>query len=253
MGTHYSPRMITDGLALCLDAGNPKSYSGTGTTWYDLSGNNNHAVLVGTTSFVTWNSAGYFDHDPGNTYFGATSSTTSGSTDYGAYWNVPHSASLNPNGGFWSVCGWAKVVGDQSANGVGWFHKLGSTSEKGVHLEPISGNFRINGDSSWGHINYNINNSSVWQYFSVTFSQSSGTYGTDTGVLKFYINGSLAAESSTFYPSADDGDSIWLGRRNGHLRHFMKGHIQGYQYYTKTLSQSEINTNFNISRTRFGV
>ena len=46
MGTHYSPRIVTDGLILYLDAANTKSYPGTGTAWYDLSGNNNHSTLV---------------------------------------------------------------------------------------------------------------------------------------------------------------------------------------------------------------
>ena len=32
-------------LLLNLDAANPASYSGTGTTWNDLSGNNNHGTL----------------------------------------------------------------------------------------------------------------------------------------------------------------------------------------------------------------
>jgi hypothetical protein len=38
MAYFHSPRIVTDGLVLCLDAGNPKSYPGSGTTWYDLSG-----------------------------------------------------------------------------------------------------------------------------------------------------------------------------------------------------------------------
>lgn len=39
MALAHSPKIITDGLALCLDAGNPKSYPGSGSTWYDVSGN----------------------------------------------------------------------------------------------------------------------------------------------------------------------------------------------------------------------
>ena len=37
MGITYNPRTITDGLVLCLDAGNSKSYPGSGTTVYDIS------------------------------------------------------------------------------------------------------------------------------------------------------------------------------------------------------------------------
>jgi hypothetical protein len=46
MSTRYGPRIVTDGLVLYLDARNPKSYQGSGTIWYDISGNNNHFNIV---------------------------------------------------------------------------------------------------------------------------------------------------------------------------------------------------------------
>ena len=39
MGLSHSPRIVTDGLVMCLDAGNSRSYPGTGTVWTDLAGN----------------------------------------------------------------------------------------------------------------------------------------------------------------------------------------------------------------------
>lgn len=38
MGTYGGPNIIRDGVIFAIDAANPKSYPGTGTTWYDLSG-----------------------------------------------------------------------------------------------------------------------------------------------------------------------------------------------------------------------
>ena len=46
MGLAHSPRIVTDGLVLALDAGNTKSYPGTGTTWTDISRNSNDGSLV---------------------------------------------------------------------------------------------------------------------------------------------------------------------------------------------------------------
>ena len=46
MGTSYNPHIVSDGLVLCLDAANPRSYPGSGNTWYDLSGNGNNFTLV---------------------------------------------------------------------------------------------------------------------------------------------------------------------------------------------------------------
>jgi hypothetical protein len=49
--------LVTSGLVVHLDASDPSSYPGTGTTWFDLSGNNKHATFVGS---PTWFSSGYF-------------------------------------------------------------------------------------------------------------------------------------------------------------------------------------------------
>ena len=49
MGVDYNPKIVTNGLVLCLDAANVKSYPGSGTTWIDLSGNGNNGTLTNTT------------------------------------------------------------------------------------------------------------------------------------------------------------------------------------------------------------
>ena len=51
MATLYAPRIVTDGLVLCLDAGNRKSYPGSGTSWVDMSGNNNTGTLTNGPTF----------------------------------------------------------------------------------------------------------------------------------------------------------------------------------------------------------
>ena len=70
MATHYSPKIATDGLVLCLDAGDKNSYPGSGTTWYDLAGSNNGTLTNG----PTFNSAnlGYFIFDGSNDYVNFT-------------------------------------------------------------------------------------------------------------------------------------------------------------------------------------
>ena len=52
MATLYSPKIVTDGLVLCLDAGNNKSYPSSGTAWNDLSGNNNNGTLTNGPTFT---------------------------------------------------------------------------------------------------------------------------------------------------------------------------------------------------------
>ncbi len=45
MGLAHSPRIVTDGLILCLDAASKRSYPGTGTTWTDRSANGYDGTL----------------------------------------------------------------------------------------------------------------------------------------------------------------------------------------------------------------
>jgi hypothetical protein len=44
MSYHNNPRIVTDGLTLCLDANAKRSYPGTGTTWYDLTANQQNGI-----------------------------------------------------------------------------------------------------------------------------------------------------------------------------------------------------------------
>jgi hypothetical protein len=55
MGFYRGPHIVTDGLVLSLDAGNVKSYPGTGTLWNDLSGNGNNGTLINGPTFGSAN------------------------------------------------------------------------------------------------------------------------------------------------------------------------------------------------------
>lgn len=69
-------QIVTSGLALYLDAANPLSYRGTGSSWYDLSGLGNHATIYGNPTLSSSN--GIL-----NNYF-----TLNGSTQYVATTNA---------------------------------------------------------------------------------------------------------------------------------------------------------------------
>jgi hypothetical protein len=63
MSVNYNTSIVTNGLITCLDAGNPKSYPGSGSTWYDLSGNNNHATIHNLTYTSTYKGSFNFSND----------------------------------------------------------------------------------------------------------------------------------------------------------------------------------------------
>jgi hypothetical protein len=54
----FANTIVQQGLVLNLDAGNPYSYAGAGTAWYDVSGNTKDFIIDG--SGITYNSGGYF-------------------------------------------------------------------------------------------------------------------------------------------------------------------------------------------------
>lgn len=58
---------VTSGELIRVDAGLTDSYGGSGTTWYDLSGNDNDLTLAS----QSWNSSGYFNMSS-SFYFGKT-------------------------------------------------------------------------------------------------------------------------------------------------------------------------------------
>ena len=51
MGLAHSPSIVTDGLVLCVDAANTKSYPGSGTTWTDVSGKGYDGTLTNGPTF----------------------------------------------------------------------------------------------------------------------------------------------------------------------------------------------------------
>jgi hypothetical protein len=63
----YSPHIETSGIGLCLDAGEPASYPGTGTTWSTLYGTGGDATLVNSPTYSSDN-GGYFEFNGTNQY-----------------------------------------------------------------------------------------------------------------------------------------------------------------------------------------
>ena len=60
MSLSHSPLIVRDGLVLCLDAANPRSYPKSGTTWSDLKGSNDGTLTnMGASNFDSANGGTY--------------------------------------------------------------------------------------------------------------------------------------------------------------------------------------------------
>ena len=73
MSVNYNPTIVTDNLIFCLDAGNVKSYPGSGITWTDLSGRGKNGTLVNMEieDYINSN-GGYLNFDGSNEYVNTT-------------------------------------------------------------------------------------------------------------------------------------------------------------------------------------
>jgi hypothetical protein len=71
----HSPQISLNGLVLCLDAANSKSYPGSGTTWTDLSGRGNNGTLVNGVGYNSGN-LGSLVFDETNDFVNCGNSTT---------------------------------------------------------------------------------------------------------------------------------------------------------------------------------
>jgi uncharacterized delta-60 repeat protein len=88
MGISYNPRIVTDGLVLALDAANPKSYPGSGTTWTDLSGNGNTGTLTNGPTYSSAN-GGSIAFDGVDDYSALTSNYTLSAGWTLSFWGNP--------------------------------------------------------------------------------------------------------------------------------------------------------------------
>ena len=80
MGLSHSPRIVTDGLVFCVDAGDKMSYPGAGTTWTDLSKNRNNGTLINGPTFDSAN-GGSISLDGSNDYISVGSFNEDSSQD----------------------------------------------------------------------------------------------------------------------------------------------------------------------------
>ena len=114
--TIFFPSIVTNGLVLCLDAGNQLSYPGTGTTWNDLSRNGNNGTL---TNGPVFNSGGSMVFDGVDDYISTntnSSLTQAGSIQFTAeIWAKKSASNKDLNIGLGTALNKAHVADGKSA------------------------------------------------------------------------------------------------------------------------------------------
>ncbi len=230
----FANTIVQQGLALNLDAGNPYSYAGAGTTWYDVSGNTNNGTLT--------NGPTYNADVGGNIVF-------DGSNDYVA---ITSAASIK-NTSTLSLEGWVFISSAMNYYG-GVIGKGTSDTDEEYCLLVHSVNSKIYMDVG----------STGGPYTDATFSFSLNTWyhiiGTHERVagsstIKIYVNGSLLSSSTVNPTNAvnDNATNVSVGSRFNGGTSVWNGKIATARIYTRTLSAAEVLQNYNATKGRFGL
>ena len=224
MGLTHSPKIVTNGLVLALDAANNKSYPGSGTTWTDLSGNNNTGTLVNGPTFSNLNG--------GSIVFDGTNDCVTLATN----------SVFNFGTGNFSIFCWIKTskVSDYStifalddgATGDGILFYI--TSVTGVFRTWVAGNAQNTlisiANGNWNHVGITRSSGTVYQYIN----------GTSAG--NFSSAGTVRTNQTPRYGNYDSS--------NGYI---YQGNIAMSQIYNRALSTTEVLQNYNSTRIRFGI
>lgn len=217
MGLSHSPRIVTNGLVLCLDAGNTRSYPGSGTTWTDLSGNGRNATVVGSPTFTN----GYFDATSDSNYF-TLASYSHGTSDFTySMWmtidTVDSLSTLFENGSWTDTLLFRHETSNIAVYAEGALYGT-------FAFTPVAG--------TW----YNI------------------VFKRESSVAYAYTNGNQIG--STFGLSVDislANPNMWLMRSQHTTGQSNDGKVAAFSLYSRALSENEIKQNFNALRGRFGI
>jgi hypothetical protein len=211
--------IVTDGLVLNLDAGNPVSYPGSGTTWTDLSGNGNNGTLV--------NGVGYNSGNGGSIVF-------DGTNDYAISTQNFIFSSNNPL----TISVWIKT-NSLTLDGAYYRRILSFNTNYGISTTTTSVGWYTAGVDLITPVTI-----STGLWYKVDCIYTGTQYQT-------YLNGVLANSFTSTFPATSS--QLWIGRFHSSNDGRFNGNIAQASIYNRALSAAEIQQNFNATRSRFGI
>jgi hypothetical protein len=232
MAFQRGPNIVTNGLVLALDAANTKSYPGSGTTWRDLSGNNNSGSLVNSPTFSSA-SGGSIVFD--------------GVDDYvvvGSFNQLPTGSSartiniwFNPNITTWQ-------------GNVNSLFFYGTTGINGAVFGIDFDTYPTMEIYTWGGAGRDVIFSSSfpqtgWSNLSVIYDGST--------TISIYEN-SRNTQNATVTALSTTNTNVWIGSIDpSYQPWYYDGRISNIQIYNRALSASEVAQNYNATKARFNL
>jgi len=218
MAFNYSPKIVTDGLVLYLDAANTKSYVSGSTTWTNISQISNNGTLTNGPTFNT-GSGGSIVFD------GVDDSVVSANVI-----NITGSAARTINI-------WFRSTGTISTRqALAYFGSEAANGRSYIEIESSQFKFNTGAVALGGAVVAN-----TWYNGAITFNGST---------LLVYLNG---VQVNIGTPTLNTGTgNLILGRFVTNVFP-LTGNIAQYSLYNRALSAQEILRNYEATRTRFGL
>ena len=209
------------------------------TTWYDMSGNGNNGTLTNTPYYFN---DGYFSFSGSNDFMQANVNTTAldGDPSFTVDMFVRRRTGTNigPNQAPWGFGGTGQ------GNGVGGWTPTTNLINLDFYDSTRLASTEYYPEGQYVHI--------VW---------TKNGAGAETSNVKCYVNGVERALTKTRnatrtnqFNTSTNGVGVVLGRLNGNATDFHAPvDVSSFKVYTRVLTASEVQQNFNANRSRFGI
>ena len=224
--------LVTADLMLHVDAGNPASYPGSGSTWYDLTTSGLNVTLYNSPTYSSAN-GGYIAFTPSSSQYGGTSGTYNSGTALTRWTTEAWHYYTNTFVGNLSaiIC---STFGGNVNFALG--SPVGGAAGKNLAAAYYAG--------TWYYTSSSYTLPSVGWYHIV------GTY--DGTNLKLYVNNVLTQTQASAVTPGFGGGAIHLMRR-WDVGDYWGGYLAIARIYKRALSADEVNTNYQLSKARFGL
>lgn len=236
MSFNYSPKIITDGLVLYLDATNTKSYVSGSTIWNDLSRSGNTGTLTNGPTFNSSN-GGSIVFDGSNDYVVTNnniniSSNQARTIDIWFY--------LNNSTARHVLCSWGGFGQDILCN-----LEVNQVIGANTNYPYFAG---FNDDV------YIAQTIAINTWTNLTLTYDTGTINSSNGI-KMYING---LSKSILFPNGNrvlntTNSKVYIGYEGTGNRNPMNGRIANCKIYNRALTDTEVLQNYNTTKSRFGL
>jgi hypothetical protein len=242
MALEYSPKLVTDGLILYLNPADALSYPTSGSTFTDLTGNDN---------FTLYNGIGYTTDNSGILTLDGVNDYTRISSADGVVSSGTNGFSMNLwiNAQTWEnascPCVGSMSIVDWSTGYWNYFGIVASGSPYWViyNQDPYGAGSPPAGVS----LGFGTSVLNTWLNFGCTFTD------TNPGTMTTYLNG-VQVNSGTLQSTFSITAPIEIGRYNRHCGYcYGQFKIGNFSVYNRPLSADEMLKNHNSQKSRFGL